>query len=111
MALDFEAGARYFSISSFAIGPCIDTDYQRDLVLLSGRAGDPSMIGTSIDRAALPKGFADIDELESFMARPSQDLIDDLAQVSGDILVLGAGGKMGPTLSMLARRAGARIRN
>ena len=37
------------------------------------------MIGTSIDRAALPKGFADIDELESFMARPSQDLIDDLA--------------------------------
>jgi hypothetical protein len=63
------------------------------------------MIGTSIDRAALPKGFADIDELESFMARPSQDLIDDLAMVSGDILVLGAGGKMGPTLSMLARRA------
>jgi hypothetical protein len=63
------------------------------------------MIDTLIDRADLPKGFADVRELESFMARPSRELIDDLAMVSGDILVLGAGGKMGPTLSMLARRA------
>ena len=63
------------------------------------------MIDTLIDRADLPKGFADVRELESFMARPSRELIDDLAMVSGDILVLGAGGKMGPTLSVLARRA------
>jgi dTDP-4-dehydrorhamnose reductase len=63
------------------------------------------MIGTLIGRADLPKGFADIGQLESFMARPSQELVDDLAMVPGDILVLGAGGKMGPTLSMLARRA------
>src|SRR5262249_38830555 len=39
------------------------------------------------------------------MTRPSQELVDDLAAVTGDILVLGAGGKMGPTLSMLARHA------
>ena len=63
------------------------------------------MIGMLIDRADLPKRFADIGELESFMARPTQELIDDLAAVPGDILVLGAGGKMGPTLSMLARHA------
>jgi hypothetical protein len=63
------------------------------------------MIGTMIDRADLPKGFAGVGELESFMARPSQELVDELAAVPGDILVLGAGGKMGPTLSMLARRA------
>jgi hypothetical protein len=63
------------------------------------------MIGMLIDRADLPKRFADIGELGSFMARPTQELIDDLAAVPGDILVLGAGGKMGPTLSMLARHA------
>ena len=56
------------------------------------------MVGALIDRADLPKGLADIRELESFMTRPSRELVDDLATVSGDILVLGAGGKMGPTL-------------
>jgi hypothetical protein len=63
------------------------------------------MIGTLLDRADLPKGFAGVDELEAFMARPSRELVDDLARVSGDILVLGAGGKMGPTLAKLARNA------
>ena len=58
------------------------------------------MIGMLIDRADLPKRFADIGELESFMARPTQELIDDLAAVPGDILVLGAGGKMGPTFNV-----------
>ena len=63
------------------------------------------MIGTLIGRADLPTGFTDVGQLESFMARPTQELVDDLAMVPGDILVLGAGGKMGPTLSMLAHRA------
>src|SRR6516164_11308389 len=63
------------------------------------------MNATLLDRADLPKGFAHVDELETFMARPSRELVDDLAIVSGDILVLGAGGKMGPTLTKLARNA------
>jgi len=53
----------------------------------------------------LPERFADVGELEDFMARPSQALIDDLAAVDGDIIVLGAGGKMGPTLARLAKNA------
>ena len=53
----------------------------------------------------LPTSFVDSDDLEEFMSRPSQDLIDDLAEVDGDIMVLGAGGKMGPTLARLAKRA------
>jgi nucleoside-diphosphate-sugar epimerase len=39
------------------------------------------------------------------MTTPSQALIDDLAAIDGDILVLGVGGKMGPTLATLAKRA------
>src|SRR5262249_62048450 len=65
------------------------------------------MNGTLLDRSEFPDGFGGVDELEAFMARPSRELVDDLAPVSGDILVLGAGGKMGLTLTKLARNAGA----
>jgi len=53
----------------------------------------------------LPESFADEEELEEFMTRPDPGLIADLAAVPGDILVLGAAGKMGPTLCRLAKRA------
>src|SRR5205085_3252399 len=59
--------------------------------------------------ANLPRRFEDAESLDAFMARPSPALIDDLAAVPGDILVLGAGGKMGPTLARLARNAGKRV--
>ncbi|MFP6771405.1 MAG: NAD-dependent epimerase/dehydratase family protein [Alphaproteobacteria bacterium] len=55
--------------------------------------------------ADFPDGFADVAALEEFMTRPSQALIDDLAGLDGDIMVLGVGGKMGPTLARLAKRA------
>lgn len=44
-------------------------------------------------------------ELEQALATPSDGLIADFAQTSGDLVILGAGGKMGPTLAMLARAA------
>src|SRR5512147_48197 len=43
--------------------------------------------------------------LEEFMTRPTPALAADLARAPGDILVLGVGGKMGPTLARLAKRA------
>ena len=53
----------------------------------------------------LPERFDDVEALEEFMTRPDPALVDDLAAIDGDILVLGVGGKMGPTLARLARRA------
>jgi len=53
----------------------------------------------------LPRRFANVDELEDELSRPSQALADDLAAVEGDLLVLGVAGKMGPTLARMARRA------
>jgi nucleoside-diphosphate-sugar epimerase len=53
----------------------------------------------------LPARFADVAELEEFMTRPSAALVEDLAGVAGDIMVLGVGGKMGPTLARMAKRA------
>lgn len=54
---------------------------------------------------ALPERFDSVAALEEFMTTPSQALIDDLAALDGDIMVLGVGGKMGPTLAGLAKRA------
>ena len=39
------------------------------------------------------------------MTTPSTALVADLGRVPGDLIVLGAGGKMGPTLARLAKRA------
>lgn len=52
-----------------------------------------------------PDRIADEAELEEVMTRPDPALIADLAAVPGELLVLGAAGKMGPTLCRLARRA------
>lgn len=52
-----------------------------------------------------PATIADEAALEEVMTRPGAALRADLAAVPGDILVLGAAGKMGPTLCRLARRA------
>ena len=53
----------------------------------------------------LPDRFEDVDALEEFMSRPGPGLAVDLAATDGDIMILGVGGKMGPTLARLARRA------
>jgi nucleoside-diphosphate-sugar epimerase len=53
----------------------------------------------------LPDGFESVAALEDFMTEPTPALIEDLARVPGDILVLGAAGKMGPTLARMAKRA------
>ena len=55
--------------------------------------------------AQLPARFDSIEALEEFMTRPSDALVADLAKTPGDIMVLGVGGKMGPTLACLAKRA------
>jgi len=49
--------------------------------------------------------FPDVAALEEFMTRPTPELEADLARAGGDIMVLGVGGKMGPTLARLAKRA------
>ena len=55
--------------------------------------------------ATLPDRFDDLDQLEDALSQPSDALIRTLDGVDGDILVLGVGGKMGPTLARMAKRA------
>ena len=58
-----------------------------------------------MSQAALPERFATVEALEDFMTTPSPQLVADLKAITGDILVLGVGGKMGPTLARMAKRA------
>ena len=51
-----------------------------------------------------PTSTADLDVL---LSEPRSETVRALAACPGDIIVLGAGGKMGPTLARMAARAGA----
>ena len=53
----------------------------------------------------LPERFEDVEALETFMSEPTPGLVADLARIDGAIMVLGVGGKMGPTLARMAKRA------
>ncbi len=53
----------------------------------------------------LPTRFDSVEHLEEVMTTPSPALVATLQGVPGDLLVLGVGGKMGPTLARLAQRA------
>jgi nucleoside-diphosphate-sugar epimerase len=44
-------------------------------------------------------------ELEAKLAEPTEALVKDLSKVDGDIILLGVGGKMGPSLARLAMNA------
>src|SRR5689334_13538279 len=44
-------------------------------------------------------------ELEEYLSRPLSADVDHAAALEGDILILGAGGKMGPSLARLAKRS------
>jgi nucleoside-diphosphate-sugar epimerase len=44
-------------------------------------------------------------EVDDALSEPSEALCDFMAHWNGDLLILGAGGKMGPTFARMARRA------
>ncbi len=45
------------------------------------------------------------EKLDQLLSEPSDALVEDIKKIKGDIMVLGAGGKMGPTLCVLAKNA------
>lgn len=45
------------------------------------------------------------EKLNELLTTPGEKLIADIAKIKGDIMILGAGGKMGPTLAILAKNA------
>lgn len=52
-----------------------------------------------------PEFINSADELNEIMTAPTPPVIDTMREMSGDLMILGAGGKMGISLSILAKRA------
>jgi dTDP-4-dehydrorhamnose reductase len=52
-----------------------------------------------------PDRIDDVDHLEDLLSRPTPEVIDTMRRLEGDVMVLGVGGKIGPTLARMARRA------
>ncbi len=76
-------------------GPALTTPWRR------ASRGDRNSRVTSEGPAA-PRSE---EELDALLSMPREATIAALARVPGDIVVLGAGGKMGPTLARMAARA------
>ncbi len=55
--------------------------------------------------AGLPERIDSEEQLDDVLTTPTPDLVAAMARLSGDVLILGVAGKMGPTLARLARRA------
>lgn len=49
--------------------------------------------------------ITNVDQLDEALSRPTPGVLETLTKISGDVAVLGAGGKMGPTLCWMLRRA------
>jgi len=52
-----------------------------------------------------PERIDSEDVLDEILSRPSGALVEAVRRIEGDIAILGVGGKMGPTLAYLLRRA------
>jgi len=53
----------------------------------------------------VPASIGDVPQLEDLLSEPTEGVVRTLGGLDGDLLVLGVGGKMGPTLARMAKRA------
>ncbi len=52
-----------------------------------------------------PDVIADVEQLETMISEPTDGVVETMKRMDGDLLILGVGGKMGPSLARMAKRA------
>src|SRR3954467_415077 len=52
-----------------------------------------------------PENIGDVAQLDELLSAPTERVIETVRKHEGDFLILGAAGKMGPTLSRMIRRS------
>ena len=55
----------------------------------------------------IPDTITDVEQLEELLSRPTDRAVEALRAVPGDVLIAGAGGEMGPTLTRMVIRGSA----
>src|SRR2546429_1542611 len=94
----------------FCGAPCWPNRRPVSIEMVMARSLTPTAVqgqdaGTVQSPNALPDRLRDVEPLEEVMTMPSAALIAALQELPGDIIILGVGGKIGPTLARLAKRA------
>ncbi|NLF06983.1 MAG: NAD(P)-dependent oxidoreductase [Pirellulaceae bacterium] len=51
--------------------------------------------------------MADVAQLEELLSRPTPGAVETMKRLKGDVVILGVGGKIGPSLARMVRRADA----
>jgi len=57
------------------------------------------------ERVSTIDSIADVEQLEDLLSAPTPAVVDFMRRLKGDVLILGVGGKMGPSLARLCRQA------
>ncbi|MBA4016715.1 MAG: epimerase [Pirellula sp.] len=58
-----------------------------------------------MNTSTLPGTISNDEQLDELLSRPTTEVVEALGKLPGDIILLGVGGKMGPTLARMAVRA------
>lgn len=56
-------------------------------------------------QAALPTVIDSVEQLDDVLTNPNRALCEMITTLASPLVILGAGGKMGPSLAVLAKRA------
>jgi nucleoside-diphosphate-sugar epimerase len=57
-----------------------------------------------------PSSIPDLEHLDDLLSEPTDAVVEAMGRLQGDLIILGVGGKMGPTLARMARRASEQAR-
>lgn len=63
------------------------------------------MMESSLTTSIGTNGTLSVEQLEALLSRPSDSVVAAMSRLRGDILFLGAGGKIGPSIARMAKRA------
>ena len=62
-------------------------------------------MSTSENDPATVQRIEDVGQLDELLSRPTPQVVRAMGRLEGDLIILGVGGKIGPTLARMARRA------
>ena len=58
----------------------------------------------NFESIAAVDSIRDVEQLEEMLSTPTEGVVATLSRLEGDVIILGVGGKMGPTLARMVRR-------